>query len=393
MAAIVFSNIGELTTNDPTVGDESVLGRIKDAALVIEDGRVVWSGPTAIAPATDTEIDVEGAAIIPGFVDSHTHLVFAGERSEEFAARMAGQRYDGGGIMNTVAATRAATKDELRANTQQRVDALRAHGVTTIEMKSGYDLTLDGEFRLCEVASEFTEEVTFLGAHVVPAEFKDRRDEYVALVAGEMLEQCAPLVRWADVFCDQGAFSVDEARFILTRAKEKGLALRLHGNQLGNTGGIELAVELDAASVDHCTYVSEADVEALAGSNTVATLLPGAEFSTKSEYPSGRYLLDAGVQLALATDCNPGTSYVTNMGLIIALAVREMGLSVDEALYAATMGGAKALRRSDIGHLRPGAKADLAILSVAKAAHFAYQPGASLVRAVHIGGENSAFWG
>ena len=392
MTSIVFSNIGELTTNDPTVGDESALGRMKDAALVIDEGRVVWTGQSAAAPAADTEIDVEGAAIIPGFVDSHTHLVFAGERSEEFAARMAGERYDGGGIINTVTATRAASSDELRENTQNRLNALRAHGVTTVEMKSGYDLTLEGEFRLCEIASEFTEETTFLGAHVVPSEFKERRDEYVALVAGEMLDRCAPLVRWADVFCDRGAFSVDEARLILNRAKDKGLALRLHGNQLGHTGGVQLAVELDAASVDHCTYVSDLDVEALAGSNTVATLLPGAEFSTKSDYPSGRHLLDAGVFVALATDCNPGTSYVTNMGLIIALAVREMGLSVDEALYAATMGGAKALRRSDIGHLRQGAKADLAILGAPKAAHFAYQPGASLVRAVHIGGEPSIFF-
>ena len=393
MTSLVFSNIGELTTNDPTVGDESVMGRIKGAALVIEDGKIVWTGSSANAPAADSEIDVEGSAIIPGFVDSHTHLVFAGERSEEFAARMAGERYDGGGIATTVNATRSASATELRECTQSRLDALRAHGVTTVEMKSGYDLTLEGEVRLCEIAGDFTEETTFLGAHVVPIEFKNRRDDYVALVAGEMLDHCAPLVRWADVFCDQGAFSVDEARLILSRASERGLSLRLLGNQLGHTGGIQLAVELDAASVDHCTHVSDLDVEALAGSNTVATLLPGAEFSTKSEYPSGRHLLDAGVTVALATDCNPGTSYVTNMGLIIALAVREMGLSVDEALYAATMGGAKALRRPDIGHFRLGAKADLAILSVSKAAHFAYQPGASLVRAVHIGGETPGFWG
>jgi imidazolonepropionase len=393
MTSLVFSNIGELTTNDPTVGDESIMGRIKDAALVIEDGRIMWTGAAADAPSADSEIDVEGSAIIPGFVDSHTHLVFAGERSEEFAARMAGERYDGGGIATTVTATRSASTTELRDTTQTRLDALRAYGVTTVEMKSGYDLTLEGEVRLCEIAREFTEETTFLGAHVVPSEFTDRRDDYVALVAGAMLDRCAPLVRWADVFCDQGAFSVEEARLILSRAKRKGLGLRLHGNQLGHTGGIQLAVELDAASVDHCTHVSDLDIEALAGSQTVATLLPGAEFSTKSEFPSGRHLLDAGVSVALATDCNPGTSYVTNMGLIIALAVREMGLTVDEALYATTMGGAKALRRPDIGHLRLGAKADLAILSVPKAGHFAYQPGASLVRAVHIGGETPGFWG
>jgi imidazolonepropionase len=393
MAAVVFSNIGELTTNDPTVGDESAMGRIKNGALIVDDGRVVWAGAQRDAPSADTEIDVEGSAIIPGFVDSHTHLVFAGERSAEFASRMAGEKYDGGGIMNTVSATRSASTEVLRSTTQVRLDALRAHGVTTVEIKSGYDLTIQGEFRLCELASEFSEETTFLGAHVVPDEFRERRDDYVSLVAGEMLTRCAPIVRWADVFCDQGAFSVDEARHILSRAKSTGLGVRLHGNQLGHTGGIALAVELDAASVDHCTFSSSADVEALAGSNTVATLLPGAEFSTKSPYPSGRHLLDAGVSIALATDCNPGTSYVTNMGLIIALGVREMGLSVDEALYAATMGGAQALRRPDIGHLRQGAKADLAILNVSSAAHFAYQPGASLVRAVHIGGESPAFWG
>ena len=393
MSSIVFSNIGELTTNDPSVGDGSVLGRIHDAALVIDDGYVVWAGATKDAPAADTEIDVEGVAIIPGFVDSHTHLVFAGERSEEFAARMAGETYDGGGIMNTVTATRSASTDELRQSTQRRLDSLRANGVTTVEMKSGYELTLEGEVRLAQIASEFTEETTFLGAHVVPAEYRQNRDAYVALVAGEMLDQCAPLVRWADVFCDQGAFSVEEAHLILARAKDKGLELRLHGNQLGHTGGIALAVELDAASVDHCTYVSDVDIEALSGSHTVATLLPGAEFSTKSEYPSGRLLLDAGVSVALATDCNPGTSYVTNMSFIIAVAVREMGFSVDEALYATTMGGAQALRRSDIGHLRLGAKADLAILNVPKAAHFAYQTGASLVQAVHRGGESPDFWG
>lgn len=393
MSSVIFTNIGELITNDPAVGDESVMGRIKNGALVVEDGIVAWTGEALNAPSADTQIDVQGAAMLPGFVDSHTHLVFAGERSEEFAARMKGERYDGGGIVNTVSATRSASSDELRTATQQRLDALRGHGVTTVEMKSGYDLTLDGEVRLCELAGEFTDETTFLGAHVVPAEFRERRDDYVQLVAGEMLELCAPKVRWADVFCDKGAFSVDEARHILTSARNKGLELRLHGNQLGHTGGIQLAVELDAASVDHCTFASDEDVEALAGSNTVATLLPGAEFSTKSEYPSGQRLLEAGVRVALATDCNPGTSYVTNMGFVIALAVREMGFSVDEAIYAATMGGAMALRRSDIGHLRLGARADLSILTVEKTAHLAYQPGANLVRAVHSGGENPAFWG
>jgi imidazolonepropionase len=356
------------------------MGRIIDAALVLDDCHVLWVGENSMAPQADTMIDARDAAVIPGFVDSHTHLVFAGERSDEFEARMAGRRYDGGGIGRTVAATRAASIDTLRELTAGRARELRAGGVTTIEIKSGYELTVDGESRLLDVAREFTDEVTFLGAHVVPEEFRHDRDGYVDLVCGAMLEACAATARWADVFCERGAFDVDEARQILLAAQRAGLEIRVHGNQLGGTGGVALAVELDAASVDHCTYVSESDIEALAASHTVATLLPGAEFSTRSPYPSGRQLLDAGVVVALATDCNPGTSYVTNMGLVIALAVREMGMSVDEAVWAATSGGARALRRSDIGHLGVGAKADVVILDAPRAAHLAYRPGASLVR-------------
>jgi imidazolonepropionase len=373
-------NISELTTNDSSLGDHSPMGRIIDAALVLDDCHVLWVGENSMAPQADTMIDARDAAVIPGFVDSHTHLVFAGERSDEFEARMAGRRYDGGGIGRTVAATRAASIDTLRELTAGRARELRAGGVTTIEIKSGYELTVDGESRLLDVAREFTDEVTFLGAHVVPEEFRHDRDGYVDLVCGAMLEACAATARWADVFCERGAFDVDEARQILLAAQRAGLEIRVHGNQLGGTGGVALAVELDAASVDHCTYVSESDIEALAASHTVATLLPGAEFSTRSPYPSGRQLLDAGVVVALATDCNPGTSYVTNMGLVIALAVREMGMSVDEAVWAATSGGARALRRSDIGHLGVGAKADVVILDAPRAAHLAYRPGASLVR-------------
>lgn len=380
MTTKVIVNISELTTNDPSLGDHSPMGRIVNAALVVDEQRVLWVGENADAPDADDVIDAENAAVIPGFVDSHTHLVFAGERSDEFEARMAGRRYDGGGIGRTVDATRAASLDALRELTGARARALRAGGVTTIEIKSGYELTVEGEARLLDVAHEFTNEVTFLGAHVVPAEFQRDRDGYVDLVCGAMLDACASKARWADVFCERGAFDVDETRQILLAAQLAGLEIRVHGNQLGGTGGVALAVELDAASVDHCTYVSENDVAALAASQTVATLLPGAEFSTRSPYPSGRQFLDAGVVVALATDCNPGTSYVTNMPLIIALAVREMGMSVDEAVWAATAGGARALRRGDIGHLTVGANADLVILDAPRAAHLAYRPGSTLVR-------------
>jgi imidazolonepropionase len=379
MSPRVIVNIGELITNDPSTGDESVMGRCHDAAVVLDSERVLWIGPSAQAPEADEMIDAEGAAVVPGFVDSHTHLVFAGERSDEFEARMAGERYDGGGIGRTVASTRAASNEELRRATSRRWTELLNNGVTTAEIKSGYELTTEGEVRLLDIANSFTDEVTFLGAHVVPEEFATNRDAYVDLVAGAMLAACAPLARWADVFCDDGAFSVDESRRILSSARRAGLGLRVHGNQLGDTGGVALAVELDAASVDHCTHVSDHDVELLASSRTVATLLPGAEFSTRSPYPSARRLLDAGATVALATDCNPGTSYVTSMALVIALAVREMGMTCDEALWAATKGGAMALRRDDVGVVRVGARADLVVLNAPRAAHLAYRPGGAVV--------------
>jgi imidazolonepropionase len=379
MSTRVISNIGELTTNDPTLGDQSLMGRLSDAAIVLDEQRVLWVGPSREAPDADDYLDARGRAVVPGFVDSHTHLVFAGERSREFEARMAGERYGGGGIALTVNATRAASTSQLREATSRRARELRASGVTTMEIKSGYELNVSGEARLVELAAEFTDEVTFLGAHVVPEEFAHDRDAYVELVAGEMLGSCKDHARWADVFCDRGAFSVDESREVLLAARGAGLELRLHGNQLGETGGIRLAIELDAASVDHCTFVSDSDIALLAGSPTVATLLPGADFCTRSRYPSARRMLDAGVTVAIATDCNPGSSYVTSMGFIIALAVREMAMTPDEALWAATLGGARALRRADIGRLGPGARADLLILDAPRAAHLAYRPGSSLV--------------
>ena len=380
MTTRLIANIGELTTNAPTLGDATPMGRLRDAALVVDEARVLWVGPSAQAPACDEMTDADGAAVVPGFVDSHTHLVFAGERSDEFEARMAGSPYDGGGIARTVEATRAATRFELRTQTAKRARELLAGGVTTMEIKSGYELTLSGEERLLEIAGEFTDEVTFLGAHVVPHEFAHDRRAYVALVIDQMLERCAPHARWADVFCERGAFSVDEARQILLEARNMGLGLRVHGNQLADSGGVALALELDAASVDHCTHVNDLDLEALGASSTVATLLPGAEFCTRSAYPSGRRMLDAGVTVALATDCNPGTSYVTSMPFVIALAVREMSMTVDEALWAATRGGARALRRDDVGHLGLGARSDVVVLDAPRAAHLAYRPGGGVVR-------------
>ena len=379
MTTRLIRAIGELTTNDPSLGDGTAMGRLKDAAMVVDESRVLWVGANSHAPDADEVLDVGGAAVTPGFVDSHTHLVFSGERSDEFEARMAGEAYDGGGIVRTVEATRGASRAELMMASHARAAALRRSGVTTIEVKSGYDLTVEGEARLLDVAGTITTETTFLGAHVVAPEYAKDRDAYVALVAGAMLERCAPLARWADVFCDRGAFSVDEARTILLAARSAGLKLRLHGQQLGFTGGVALAAELGAASVDHCTYVSDDDLDALSASGTVATLLPGAEFATRAPYPSGRRFLDAGVTVAIATDCNPGTSYLTSMPLAMALAVREMGLSVDEALYGATRGGATALAREDLGHLGVGARADFLVLDAPRAAHLVYRLGDAVV--------------
>ena len=388
MTTVLITNIGELVTNDPGHGDGSPLGVLHDAALVIAaDGRVAWVGLAAGAPATDGSVDAGGRAVVPGFVDSHTHLVFAGERSAEFAARMAGEAYTGGGISTTVAATRAATDDELRVHTRSLANEQTASGTTTVEIKSGYGLDVGHEARILRIAREFTQETTFLGAHVVPSEYADDRDAYVDLVCGPMLDACAPLSRWVDVFCDVGAFTGDEARRVLEAGRAAGLLPRLHAGQLAQGPGVALAVELGAASVDHCTYVSDADIEALAGSDTVATLLPVAEFSTRSPYSDARRLLDAGVTVAIATDCNPGSSYTTSMPLCIALAVREMRMTPAEALYAATAGGARALRRADKGLLVPGAAADLVLLDAPSFVHLAYRPASPLVAAVWRQGE------
>lgn len=382
--ATLIDDIGLLLTNDPERPERA------DAAVIVEDGRVAWVGDARDAPDADSRIDADGRCVMPGFVDSHSHLIFAGDRSGEFEARMAGRAYEAGGIRRTVALTRAATEDELLANARRLVAEARAQGTTTIEIKSGYGLTVEDELRSVRLAATLTAEVTFLGAHVVP-EGVDR-DAYVDLVVGDMLAACAPHARWIDVFCDSGAFTVDEARRILTAGFEAGLGLRIHAGQLGPApDAIALAVELGAASVDHCTYLTHADVALLAdsadaGGGTVATLLPGVEFSTRQPYPDARRLLDAGVTVALASDCNPGSSFTTSMPLCVALAVREMRMTPLEAVRAATLGGAQALRRSDIGRVTVGARADLVLLEAPSYVHLAYRPGVPLIHRVLTGG-------
>ncbi|GIJ71917.1 imidazolonepropionase [Virgisporangium ochraceum] len=379
MTAMAVTGIGQLTTHDPA------LGTLLDAALVLDGGRVAWVGAASGAPAADRVLDVDGGAVVPGFVDPHAHLVFAGDRSAEFAARMAGEPYTGGGIRTTVAATRAAGDGLLRVTVRRLVDEALRQGTTTIEIKSGYGLTVEDEERSLRVAREFTDETTFLGAHVVPAGAD--ADDYTALVCGPMLAAAAPHARWVDVFCERGAFSGDQSEAVLRAGIAAGLGARIHANQLGPGPGVRLAVELGAASADHCTHLSDADVDALSSSDTVATLLPGAEFATRSPYPDARALLDAGATVALATDCNPGSSYTSSMPFCVALAVREMRMTPAEALWSATAGGAKALRRDDVGHLGVGARADLVVLDAPSAVYLAYRPGVPLVRAVVRNGE------
>ncbi len=377
-STVALVGIGALVTNDPTAG-EGPLGVVRDAAVVIEDGIVRWIGRSDHCEPADDRVDLEGRCVLPGFVDSHAHLVFAGDRAAEFAARMSGRPYAAGGIGTTVAATRAASDEQLRANLRRLQREMRSSGITTFETKSGYGLTVSDEARSLVIAAEATSETTYLGAHVVPSEYAGQRDAYVDLVAGAMLDACAPHAAWIDVFCDEGAFDADEARSILEAGRRRGLIPRVHANQLGPGRGIEVAVSVGAASADHCTHVTDADIELLAGGSTVATLLPGAEFSTRSPYPDARRLIDAGVTVALATDCNPGSSFTTSMPFCIAVAVREMGMSPDEAVWAATAGGARALLRDDIGAVRVGMRADLVSLNAPDHVHLAYRPGVDLV--------------
>ena len=383
MSNLLVTDIGCLVTNDQA-HDGTPLGIISDAALSVTDGRVSWVGSASEVKTSDYQnvVSAKGKAVIPGFVDSHNHLIFAGDRAAEFSARMQGQLYAAGGINYTVEQTRSASSDQLRANAAALVIEGLTAGTTTVEIKSGYGLTIADEVRSLQIAREFTEETTFLGAHVVPTEFKSAPEDYVAMVCGPMLEAIAPYAKWIDVFCDRGAFTPAQTRQILAAGISNGLLPRLHANQLEPGEGIKVGVELGAASVDHISHYSEADISLLAGSKTVATFLPGAEFSTRSKYPDARPLIEAGVNLAIASDCNPGSSYTTNMSLMIALAVREMFFTPEQGLWSATKGGAMALRRTDIGHLSVGAKADFIILNSNSYLHLAYRPGVNLIEQV-----------
>jgi imidazolonepropionase len=393
--SVLITNIGELVTNAPrdavSVASPGPFQAITDAAIVLDGGLVAWTGLASAAPAADEFVNAAGRAVLPGFVDSHAHLVFAGERGAEFAARMAGLPYEAGGIRSTVAATRAASDDGLRANLAGLAGELLAQGTTTFECKSGYGLTVADEERSVAIAGEVTPEVTYLGAHVVPPEFDGDAAGYIDLVCGDMLAACAPYAKWVDVFCERGAFGADEARAVLAAGAVAGLQARVHANQLGLGPGVQVAVEAGAASADHCTFLSDADVAALASSGgTVATLLPGVEFSTRSPYPDARRLLAAGVTVAIATDCNPGSCFTSSMPLCVALAVREMRMTTAEAVWAATAGGAHALRRTDVGHLGAGARADLVMLDAPSHAYLAYRPGVPLVAGVWRSGQRVA---
>jgi imidazolonepropionase len=384
-----LTGIGHLVTNDETVG-QGKLGVLHDAALVADDaGNVSWAGKQSeLASHFDGKpTDVGGRAVIPGFVDSHTHLVFAGDRALEFESRMQGKPYAAGGIKTTMTATRAASDDVLAANVARLASEALASGTTTLEVKSGYGLSVRDEARSLVAAKTATTETTFLGAHVVPPD--TNADDYVALVQGEMLDACKGNAKWIDVFCDRGAFDVDQARAILQSGAAAGLGMRIHANQLQQGGGVQLGVELGVASCDHCTHLSQLDIDALAGASktTVATLLPTAELCMRSPFPDARKLIDAGVTVALASDCNPGSSYTSSMPLVVSLAVINMGMTCDEALWSATAGGAQALRRSDVGNLRVGSRADLVLLDAASHIHLAYRPGVQQVRAVIRGGK------
>jgi len=385
MTATVVDGIGRLITNDADLG-LGPTGELRDAWLVMGDGVVVATGE-GTAPAADERIEAAGRCVLPGFVDSHSHLVFAGDRTDEFAARMAGRPYSAGGIRTTVEATRAASDDDLLVGARRLRDEAARSGTTTIEIKSGYGLTPTDEARCLQVASRLTNETTFLGAHVVPPEFEGRADDYVAEVCGPMLAACAPHARWVDAFCEEGAFDADQSRTVLEAGRAAGLGLRLHANQLGAGPGVQLAVELGCASADHCTHLSDADVEALAGSPTVATFLPATDFSTRQPYPDARRVLDAGATVALAVNCNPGSSHTTSMPFVLALAVRDLHMTIDEAIWSATAGGAAALQREDIGRLAPGCTADLVLLDAPSPISLVYRPGIPQVATTVRAGE------
>ena len=388
MSSVAFTNIGLLVTNDPHIG-EGALGLLSDVTVTVENGTIVSIG-NSVPLGVDTVVDLADRTVLPGFVDSHTHLIFAGDRSDEFAARSSGTTYTAGGIKRTVAATRAASSDQLRANAQRLLNEALQSGTTTVEIKSGYGLTPDSEELAINIASEFTNETTLLAAHVVPEEFSGDPDAYVQLIIDTMIP--ATKAKWIDVFCDRGAFTPEQTRRIFSAASHNGLLPRIHANQLEPGEGIAIAIEFDAASADHLSTSSKNDIEMIAASNTVATLLPGAEFSTHLVPGLGRSFLDAGAMVAIATDCNPGSSFTTSMPFCIASAVSLLGFTVDEAIHAATVGGAAALRRTDIGKIAPGYTADFIALDAPSYIHLAYRPGVNLVKSIYKSGKEVRTW-
>ncbi len=388
MSSIAFTNIETLVTNDFRIGD-GTLGVLHGASLVVEDG-LISQITQQIPSGVDSEIDCSGQTLLPGFVDSHTHLIFAGDRADEFSARSRGEKYSAGGITSTVAATRGASDVALSQNAQRLLDEALASGTTTIEIKSGYGLTERDELRSIEIAKRFTDETTLLAAHVIPLEFKEDPDAYVALIIDSIIP--ASSAKWIDVFCDQGAFSPEQSEAILRAGIAQGMLPRIHANQLTAGKGVELAVALGASSADHLSKSTQSDIELLASSNTVATLLPGAEFSTHLERNIGRKLLDAGARVAIASDCNPGSSYTTSMPFCIASAVSLLGFTCEEAVLAATLGGAQALRREDIGQLAIGKKADLVLLDAPSYIHLAYRPGVNLIHSTYKSGRAVTSW-
>ena len=388
MSSVAFTNIATLVTNDPSIGNGD-LGLLQNATVVVENG-LISAISTSIPSGVDQEIDCSGKTLLPGFVDSHSHLIFAGDRADEFSARAHGQKYTAGGIASTIKATRIATDSTLHANAQRLLDEALTTGTTSMEIKSGYGLTEKDELRSIEIAAQFTDETTLLAAHVIPEEFTSNPDAYVKLMTESMIP--ASRAKWIDVFCDRGAFSVEQAETILRAGIAHGMLPRIHANQLEAGKGVQLAVALNAASADHLSNSSSTDIELLASSQTVATLLPGAEFSTHLQSNLGRKFLDAGATVAIASDCNPGSSYTTSMPFCIAAAVSLLGFTVEEAVLAATLGGAKALRRDDIGQLRIGNRADLVLLAAPSYIHLAYRPGVNLVHSTYKSGRAVTTW-
>lgn len=388
----LFTGISELRT----VSDA---GTLNDAALVVTDGTISWVGPADKAPAADDAVDLGGRAVLPGWVDSHTHMIFDGDRSAEFEARMGGGTYQAGGIAVTMDATRLAGEERLEALLIDRIAAAHKGGTTTLETKTGYGLNTESEILAAQVASRHVDDVTFLGAHLVPP--GAQAESYLDEVVGPMLDGVAPYVQWIDVFCERGAFDEAQSRRVLAAGIERGLGVRVHGNQLGEGPGVALAVEMGAASVDHVNYLSDADVEALASSNTVATMLPACDLSTREPLAPGRRLLDAGATVAIASNLNPGTSYTSSMNFCVTTAVLQQHLSLDEAIRAATYGGAQALRRHDVGggvdaQGRPakgtiveGAAGDLHVLDAPSAIHLAYRPGMPMTWRTYVAGKRA----